>query len=67
MTLRRNYKIGSKIRFKWYDHWRDEIENPNNFRVIEGYVQENTALNSVIVYDDKENNVYAIPCENIIK
>ena len=67
MKLRRDYKEGTKVLFKWYDNWRDEIENPNNFRVIEGYVQENTALNEVIIYDDKENNVYAVPCEHIIK
>ena len=33
MRLKRDYKIGALLRFKWYDNWRDEFERPENFRI----------------------------------
>ena len=45
MRLKRDYKIGALLRFKWYDNWRDEFERPENFRIIEGVVDSNTFMN----------------------
>lgn len=68
MRLRRDYKKGAKVLFKWYDNWRDEFENPNNFKVIEGHVESyECTFNDVIVHDGHENKFYAVHCENIIK
>ena len=54
MRLKRDYKIGTLLRFKWYDNWRDEFERPDNFRVIEGTVDSNTFMDEVIVYNGHE-------------
>ena len=67
MRLKREYKEGTFVKFKWYDNWRDEFTNSDNFRFVEGRVQENTFLNEVIVYNGHENKFYAVPCENIVK
>ena len=68
MRLKRDYKEGTFVKFKWYDNWRDEFENPNNFKVIEGHIEVNEyAFNEVIVHDGHENKFYAVPCENIVK
>lgn len=67
MRLKREYKIGTPIYFKWYYDWKDEYENPNNFEIKEGVVDSNTFLNDVIVFNRKENNYYSVPTENIVK
>ena len=67
MRLQRTYKKGTLIKFKWYDNYRDQLDNPSNFRVIEGIVQENTFLNDVIVFNRKENKYYSVQTENIVK
>ena len=67
MRLKRDYKIGTLISFKWYDNREDEYNNPNNFRTVEGFVEENLFLNAVIVYNGHENKWYGVPTENIIK
>ena len=67
MRLKREYKIGISIQFKWYNRWQDEYENPNNFEIKEGVVDSNTFLNDVIVFNRKENNYYSVPTENIVK
>ena len=67
MRLKRDYKIGTLIKFKWYDNWRDEYENPDNFRVEEGIVQDNTYLDDVIVYNGHNETTYAVPNHNILR
>ena len=68
MTLKRDYKIGTLISFKWYDNWRDQFNNPNNFRIIDGIIDGNySILNQLIVFNGHENNWYSVPTENIIK
>ena len=67
MKLKREYKEGTLISFKWYDNWRDEMVNPNNFRVLEGIIETNTVLDEVIVFNGHENKYYAVPTACIIK
>ena len=68
MKLKRDYKKGTLISFKWYYHdYRDQYENPSRYIVLDGIVEDNTVLNEVIVYNGHENNWYAVPTENIIK
>lgn len=67
MRLKRDYKIGALLRFKWYDNWRDEFERPENFRIIEGVVDSNTFMNEVIVYNGDEKKFYAVRNEHILK
>lgn len=67
MKLKREYKEGTSISFKWYDNWRDEMVNPNNFKVLDGIIETNTALDEVIVFNRHENNYYAVPTAYIIK
>lgn len=67
MKLKRDYKIGTLLKFKWYDNWRDEFVRPENFRIIEGVVDSNTFMNEVIVYNGHENKLYAVRNERILK
>lgn len=67
MRLKRDYKIGELLRFKWYDNWRDEFERPENFRIIEGMVDSNTFMDEVIVYNGHEQKFYAVRNEHILK
>ncbi len=67
MRLKREYKIGTPIQFKWYYVWKDKYENPNRFEIIEGVVDSNTFLNDVIVFNRNENKYYSVPTENIVK
>jgi hypothetical protein len=67
MRLKREYKIGISIQFKWYNRWQDEYENPNNFEIKEGVVDSNTFFNNVIVFNRKENKYYSVQTENIVK
>ena len=67
MRLKREYKAGTLVKFKWYDRWQDEFERPDNFRITEGCVKSNTFMDEIIVYNGHENNWYAVPTENIIK
>lgn len=67
MRLKRDYKIGTVLQFKWYDNWRDEYENPNNFRIVEGVVDANEFFNEVIVYNRHEQKFYAVRNEDILK
>ena len=67
MKLKREYKKGILITFKWYDNWRDMIVTPDNFTVLEGIIESNTALDEVIVFNGHENKYYAVPTANIIK
>lgn len=67
MRLRRNYKLGTLVTFKWYDDWRDEWQHPDNFRIVEGVVESNDFLESTCVYNGHENKYYSVPNSNIIK
>jgi hypothetical protein len=67
MRLKRDYKIGTLLRFKWYDNWRDEFERPDKFRIIEGMVDSNTFMDEVIVYNGHEEKYYAVRNEYILK
>lgn len=67
MRLQRTYKKGTLIKFKWYDNYRDQLDNPSNFRVIEGIVQENTFLNEVIVYNGHDDMTYCVNTDEIIE
>lgn len=67
MKLQRTYKKGTLIKFKWYDNYRDQWDNPSNFRVIEGIVQENTFLNEVIVYNGHDDITYCVNTDEIIE
>ena len=66
MRLQRTIKEGTAIKFKWYDNYRDYWENKDNFRVVEGIVQENTFMNEVIVYNEQENITYCVNYEDVI-
>ena len=66
MRLQRTIKEGTPIKFKWYDNYRDYWENKDNFRVVEGIVQENTFMNEVIVYNEQENITYCVNYEDVI-
>ena len=66
MKLKREYKVGTPIRFKWYYN-NDQYISPNSqFIVKEGIVDSNTFLNDVIIYCEKDNAWYSIPAENIV-
>ena len=67
MKLKRDFKVGTPIQFKWYDSWMDEVENPDNFKVLEGTIDSNTALDEVIVYNEYEKMFYAVRNEYILK
>ena len=67
MKFQRTYKEGTLIKFKWYDNYRDRLENPFNFRVIEGVVQDNLFFNNVIVYSDHDDVTYGVDCNDIIQ
>ena len=68
MRLQRTYKKGTLIKFKWYDNYRDQWDNPSNFRVIEGIVEENTLLfNQVIVYNGHDDMTYCVNTDEIIE
>jgi hypothetical protein len=66
-NIKHDFKVGTSIQFKWYDDWRDEFENPNNFKVLEGTIDSNTALDEVIVYNEHEKMFYAVGNEYILK
>lgn len=67
MRLKREYKIGTPIQFKWYDSWNDKVENPDNFKVLEGTIDSNTALDEVIVYSEHEKMFFIVKNEYILK
>jgi hypothetical protein len=67
MRLKREYKIGTPIQFKWYDTWKDEVENPDNFKVLEGTIDSNTIFDVVIVYSKHERMFFIVKNEYILK
>lgn len=67
MRLLRKYKLGTTLTFKWYEDWRDEWENPDNYKILEGVVDCNDFLGQVIVYNEKENKCYCVYYADIIK
>lgn len=70
MKLLTDYKKGTLVTFKWYERWQDAFFNTNNFRAIEGIIEESTMLDglyNLIVYNGHENKYYAVRSEDIIK
>lgn len=70
MKLLIDYKKGTLVTFKWYERWQDAFFNTNNFRIIEGIIEESTMLDglyNLIVYNGHENKYYAVRSEDIIK
>ena len=70
MKLLIDYKKGTLVTFKWYERWQDAFFNTNNFRTIEGIIEESTMLDglyNLIVYNGHENKYYAVRSEDIIK
>ena len=66
MRLKREYKIGTPIKFKWYYN-DDRYQNPNaQFVVKEGHVDSNTALNEVIVHVPQEDAYYCVLLDDVI-
>ena len=70
MRLKRCYKKGEIVNFKWYDDWKDEYENPSNFRVIKGEVINDDIdtdfLFSLIIECKEERRLYAVQRNNIL-
>lgn len=65
MRLKREYKIGTPIKFKWYND--DRYQNPNaQFVVKEGNVECNTVLEDVIVHVPQEEAYYCILLNDVI-
>ena len=67
MRLKREYKKGTFVKFKWYDNWRDEFDRQDNFKIGEGRIECNTCMDEVIVFNGHENKWYAVSTEDIIK
>ena len=70
MRLKREYKIGTPIYFKWYDNWRDEYIEPSNFRIISGIVDDDNDMDnifsSIIINNHDEGKLYGVPRNNIL-
>lgn len=66
MKIKRKYKIGTEVNFKWYENWRDEALCPNKYRVISGIIEENTFLDEAIIYSKETDCTYAVSYHNII-
>jgi len=69
MKLERKYNKGTTVRFKWYDNIRDEFENPNNYRVIKGVVEDECFFNSMLIRVVEYNQIgyYNVYRGNILK
>jgi len=70
MRLTRCYRKGERVKFKWYDNWRDEFFKPNNFRIINGIVVDDNDMDnifsSIIINNHDEGKLYAVPRNNIL-
>ena len=71
MTLIRCYRKGERVKFKWYDNWRDEFFKPNNFRIISGIVDDDNDMDNIIfsliiINNHDEGKLYAVPRNNIL-
>ena len=65
MKLRRFFKKGTKVRFKWYPNY-DQYTSINPLVVInEGYIESDTVLNDAIIYSPKEETYYCVPIRDI--
>lgn len=66
MKLKREYKVGTPIRFKWYYNG-DQFTNPNPSYVIkDGCVDSNTCLDDVIIYNQEEDMYYCVLLSDVI-
>ena len=68
MKLSTDFKKGTLLQFKWYENWRDEFANPDNFTVMEGIVEASPDfMNCIIVYNGHENRLYTVRNEYVLK
>lgn len=66
MRLKREYKVGTPIRFKWY-HNEDRYTNQNaQFVIKEGVVDSNTCLNDIITHAPQEDAYYCVSTSDIV-
>lgn len=66
MRLKREYKVGTPIRFKWYYNG-DRFTSPNpQYTIKNGYVDSNTCLDDVIIHDPKEDVYYCVLTSDIV-
>jgi hypothetical protein len=60
MKLKRLYKVGTNVRFKWYENPNDDILKPYDYRLLSGRIlQTNDIIDSVIIAD-KNNTFYCV-------
>lgn len=71
MRIKRCYKKGEKIRFKWYETPSDEFMNPTNFEIIDGLVNyddtDSDIFDSIIVNNEDWSKFYLVHRDNILK
>ena len=71
MKIKRCYKQGEKIKFKWYENINDEFINPTNFEIIDGIVNcddtESDIFSSIIVRTENGSKFYLVHRDNILK
>lgn len=66
MRLKREYKVGTPIWFKWYYN-EDRYTNPNaQFVIKEGVVDSNTFMNEVIIHTPQEDAYYCVSTSDIV-
>ena len=66
MRLKREYKVGTPLRFKWYYN-ADRYTNPNaQFVIKEGIVDCNTFLNEVIIHVPQEDAYYCVILTDVV-
>ena len=67
MRLKREYKEGTSIRFKWYYNTEDRYTNPNaQFVIKEGIVDSNTFMNEVIIHVPQEDAYYCVLTSDVV-
>ena len=65
MKLKREPKVGTQVRFKWFNE--DRFTNPNaQFVIKEGIVYSNTCLNDVIIHAQQENAYYCVLIDDVV-
>ena len=66
MRLKREYKVGTPIQFKWYSN-EDRYTNPNaQFVIKEGIVDSNTFMNEVIIHAPQEDAYYCVLTSDVV-
>lgn len=66
MRLKRVYKVGTPIRFKWYYN-EDRYTNQNaQFVIKEGIVDSNTLMDEVIIHVPQEDAYYCVLTSDVV-